>query len=156
MMEKHGIYRMYVGQYELIAENRLGVIPSRSVASLNTHDMFPFASFWQETDILERQKIGLINEKVAGEEIRLRRQVKSVLISILQNRGLDIENSRDIYNILQAVLLILAASPAYAVLVNLEDLWLETAPQNTPGTHSDQNWSQKVLIPWKRSVGCQE
>ncbi len=24
MMEKHGIYRMYVGQYELIAENQIG------------------------------------------------------------------------------------------------------------------------------------
>ena len=42
MMEKHGIYRMFVGQYELIAENQLGKIPAQSVASLNTHDMFPF------------------------------------------------------------------------------------------------------------------
>ena len=41
MMEKHGIFRMFVGQYELITENQLGEIPSDCVASLNTHDMFP-------------------------------------------------------------------------------------------------------------------
>ena len=51
MMEKHGMFRMFVGQYELISENKLGNIPIQSIASLNTHDMFPFAAFWQEKDI---------------------------------------------------------------------------------------------------------
>jgi 4-alpha-glucanotransferase len=86
----------------------------------------------------------LINADLAREEIQQRRQVKSVLISILQNRGLDMENSGEIKNILKAVLLILAASPAFAVLINLEDLWLETRPQNIPGTQLTQNWSQKA------------
>jgi 4-alpha-glucanotransferase len=30
------------------------------------------------------------------------------------------------------------------VLINLEDLWLETRPQNVPGTQRKQNWSQKA------------
>ena len=39
----------------------------------------------------------------------------------------------------------LAASPARIVLVNLEDLWGETEPQNVPGTHMERpNWRRKA------------
>jgi 4-alpha-glucanotransferase len=31
-MEDNGIYRMYVGQYELVVENQMGKIPRRSMA----------------------------------------------------------------------------------------------------------------------------
>ncbi len=42
---------------------------------------------------------------------------------------------------LQGCLNYLARSDAPVVLVNLEDLWLETRPQNTPGTtHQRPNW----------------
>jgi 4-alpha-glucanotransferase len=144
MMEKHGIFRMFVGQYELISENQLGNIPVQSVASLNTHDMFPFASFWQENDILERQKLKLLNEASAKKELEARRNVKRALISILQYKGLSNEVSQDTEATLKAILGLFAASPAYAVLLNLEDLWLESHPQNIPGTQRNQNWSRKV------------
>ena len=46
---------------------------------------------------------------------------------------------------LKAILLFLGASPAEVVLVNLEDLWLETEPQNVPGTHDERpNWRRKA------------
>ncbi len=45
---------------------------------------------------------------------------------------------------LRAILNLLAASPAYAVLINLEDLWLESIPQNIPGTVRKQNWTHKA------------
>jgi 4-alpha-glucanotransferase len=95
MMEKHGIYRMFVGQYELIAENQLGKMPSQAVASLNTHDMFPFAAFWEETDIVERQKLKLIDPETAQKELEQRRQTKMILLSILKYRGLNNEISQD-------------------------------------------------------------
>jgi 4-alpha-glucanotransferase len=39
----------------------------------------------------------------------------------------------------------LGTGPAALVLVNLEDLFLETSPQNLPGTASDQgNWCRRV------------
>jgi len=38
----------------------------------------------------------------------------------------------------------LAASRARVLLVNLEDLWLETEPQNIPGTTNEYpNWRRK-------------
>jgi len=47
--------------------------------------------------------------------------------------------------VLEACLAFLSASAARVVLVNLEDLWHETQPQNFPGT-SDQrpNWQRKA------------
>ena len=46
---------------------------------------------------------------------------------------------------LRGCLSLLAASQAYAVLVNLEDLWLETMPQNVPSTSNEYpNWQRKA------------
>jgi 4-alpha-glucanotransferase len=144
MMEKHGVYRTYVGQYDFIAEGQVAQPPSRCVASLNTHDMFPFAAFWEEKDIEERLKLKLINARQAQEEMEQRRSIKRSLISALQYRGLNNEIAQDTLATLKAVLGLLAASPAYALLINLEDLWLETRPQNVPGMNRSQNWSRKA------------
>ena len=41
----------------------------------------------------------------------------------------------------------LKASPAEITLVNLEDLWLETRPQNVPGTSTERpNWRRKSKL----------
>ena len=42
----------------------------------------------------------------------------------------------------------LAAGPADVVLVTLEDLWLETEPQNVPGTHGEDtaNWRRRMRL----------
>jgi len=138
-MEKHGIFRMFVGQYQLISENQLGIIPVKSIASLNTHDMFPFASFWQEEDIIHRQKIKLIDSERAEKELDQRKRIKKVISEILLG-----DKNSDIDYIYQSVLSFLGRSPAYGVIVNLEDLWLETRPQNIPGTQNQGNWTRKA------------
>ena len=47
--------------------------------------------------------------------------------------------------VLKAILSWLGQSQAPMVLINLEDLWLETQPQNIPGTGSEQpNWQHKA------------
>ena len=47
--------------------------------------------------------------------------------------------------VLRACLAHLSASPARLVLVNVEDLWLETSPQNVPGTSDERpNWRRKA------------
>ncbi len=144
MMEKHGISRMHISQYDFISEGQAGQVPAGSVASLNTHDMFPFASFWEEKDIAERLKLKLIDSSQAQSEMEQRRNIKRSLISILQYRGLDNEIAQDTLATLKAILGLLAAGPAFALLVNLEDLWLETRSQNVPGTSRSQNWSRKA------------
>jgi 4-alpha-glucanotransferase len=156
MMEKHGIYRMFVGQYQLITENRLGQVPPRSVASLNTHDMFPFSAFWQEEDVVERRKLKLLNARTAAKELKQRREVKQALVSHLSCSGVIGEDIQNPENMLRPVLNLLASSPAYALLINLEDLWLEEHPQNIPGTHNGKNWRQKQRLSFEEfSQSCQ-
>jgi 4-alpha-glucanotransferase len=150
MMEKHGIRRMFVGQFELISDDKMGVIPSNAVASLNTHDMFPFAAFWEEADITQRQKIKLINDATAKAELNQRRQTKRALISILEYKGLASDFDHDTAATLQAILKLLAESTAETILVNLEDLWLEQKPQNIPGTVRPQNWSHKAKYSFEQ------
>ncbi len=49
--------------------------------------------------------------------------------------------------ILQAVLRYLAGGEAPVLLVNLEDLWGETLPQNIPGTWRERpNWRRRARL----------
>jgi 4-alpha-glucanotransferase len=150
MMEKHSIHRMFVGQFELISDNKLGIIPPNTVATLNTHDMFPFAAFWEEADISQRQKIKLIDDATAKAELDQRRETKRALISILQYKGLENDFDLDTAATLLAILRLLAESPAETVLINLEDLWLEQKPQNIPGTVRPQNWRHKAKYSFEQ------
>ncbi len=135
-MSRHGLQRMYVLHYEL-ADNPSNTLhrPQRNiVASLNTHDMPPFAAFWQGLDIEENLSLGLLSEKDAAIARQTRQDMKNVLIGILRNKSYLRRNDAGIRTILNACLSLLSASRARVILVNLEDLWLETRSQNIPGT----------------------
>lgn len=149
-MAKNGIFRMFIGQYELICENHLGQIPSQSVGALNTHDMFPFASFWKETDIAERYKLKLIDQDIARRELEQRHSVKDSLVKALQNNGLLPDVYTDVQAVLKAVIDLMACSPEFAFLINMEDLWMELQPQNIPSTNRSKNWSRKARYPFEQ------
>jgi 4-alpha-glucanotransferase len=114
-MERRSLRRLYVMPFELDAERgTLAPEPPSAVASLNTHDMPPFGA-WVEP-----------------------RPTASTLQTAL---GAD-DGSPEA--LLPAALVRLAEGPARLVLVSLEDLWLETEPQNRPGTAPSDNWSRKA------------
>jgi 4-alpha-glucanotransferase len=142
-MEKHGVFRLFVGEYELVCGNNLAEIPAQSVASLNTHDMFPFASFWEEKDIAERRRLKLIDAAAADLELAERKAAKQILFAILRSQHPGLAYN-DTAAVLAAFLQSLSLSRAYALLLNLEDLWLEIAPQNVPALVLRQNWSHKA------------
>jgi 4-alpha-glucanotransferase len=146
-MSRHGYHRMYVLHYEL-ADNVSGALhqPQRNmVASLNTHDMPPFAAFWQGLDITEKLKLGLINDKGAQAEKRSRRVVKQTLINFLHRKGWLEDSDTDDRAVLKACLSFLSSSRARVILVNMEDLWLETQSQNVPSTgEKNTNWRRKA------------
>ncbi|MDP2916964.1 MAG: 4-alpha-glucanotransferase [Dehalococcoidia bacterium] len=144
-MDRHGIYRMYITQFELNGgQQAINEVPANAVASMNTHDMFPFASFWQDLDIAERKKLNLVDEALAKQEAEQRPRLKKALVSYLQQTGLLKSTSPDIHAILAATLKLLGSSAAAAIIINLEDLWLETKPQNIPGTVKPENWRRKA------------
>ena len=146
-MKKHGLHRMYVLHYELITNPRKGLLPAshNSVASLNTHDMPPFTAFWQELDIKERQKLGLLEKEDKRKERKTRQNIIKALSTFLQRKGWLEEADMNILSALKACLSFLAGSQARIVLVNLEDLWLETQSQNIPSIKKEYpNWRRKA------------
>jgi len=146
-MSRHGLQRMYVVHYELACNSSytLHRPTPNVVASLNTHDMPPFAAFWQGLDIPERQRLGLLNSKSARTERQLRRVTRDALVTFLRSEGWLESKDTDVRAILKACLAFLSASQARVVLLNLEDLWLETKSQNLPSTEDEHpNWRRKA------------
>jgi 4-alpha-glucanotransferase len=146
-LKRHGIGEMWVAPYELEPSRRSGFTrpPELSVASLNTHDMPPLAAWWQGHDIEDRGELGLIS----ADELRTEKADRQAAIVMLTehlraNGALPLgEGEQEIPVV--ALLRSLAASPAQLALVGLEDLWLETKPQNVPGTSLERpNWVRKA------------
>ena len=122
-MARHGVRRMFVVQYE----GKLSEPSAESVASVNTHDMPTFAGWTRGRDIDDRIEMGLLDEVGARREREAREKVSREMGS------------------LEAVLTRLAESDAEIVLVNLEDLWGETEPQNVPGV-PQRSWRHKFRM----------
>jgi 4-alpha-glucanotransferase len=144
-MDRHGLGHSYVIQYELDGVMGISPPPINCVASLNTHDMPPFAAFWQGSDIPQRQELGLLDEAEAAVERSRRQQAKEAVVRYLIDEGWLERDSMDVQAILQAILKSLSASHGRVILINLEDLWLETRPQNIPCTRDEYpNWRAKA------------
>src|SRR5437870_2806424 len=129
-MALHDIRQMNVVQYEIITNPpnpSLRPPVKKAVASLNTHDMPPFRAFLDGTDIDDRLDLGFIDDKTARKERKQRAPMRRALGSF------------------HAATRFLANSMANIVLVNLEDLWGETLPQNVPATSTERpNWRRRV------------
>jgi len=73
------------------------------------------------------------------------KSLKEALVSFFGRTGRLKGTCGGARDVLGACLAYLAASAARVVMVNLEDLWLETDPQNTPGTREERpNWRRKA------------
>lgn len=145
-MARHNINRMYVMQYELQPQyqNALTPVYPDCVAVLNTHDMPPFAGWWQGLDIEDRVELGILNPTIADEERKKRRSLLEALVQTLQRQG-RLQGPGEPQDVLQACLAHICDGAAQLVLTNVEDLWLETQPQNVPGTwHERPNWQRKA------------
>jgi 4-alpha-glucanotransferase len=129
-MKRHDIRQMYVVEYDIMGDPdnpRLHPPPAKSVASINTHDMPPFRAFLDGTDIDDRLDLDFLDEKAAKNERKQRARMRRKLGSF------------------KAISRFLAGSVANIVLVNLEDLWQETLPQNVPATSTERpNWRRRA------------
>ena len=149
-MKNHGWHRLYVGQFEINpTEGRvLNETPEGAVASINTHDLPTFASFWLGTDIAERADMGLFTEEEAQQEQHARKIMREAVL-----KGIGAENHEEITvleqeiqmeMVLSSIFDELSQSDAGTVLVNLEDTWFCREPQNVPGTWKEKpNWRHK-------------
>ena len=155
-MDRHEILGMYVVQYELQPGGSQGgglrEPPARSVASLNTHDMPTFRSFWEGKDVGVLRDLGFFDDRQSREELERRGSIRHGMLQEIQELPHDPRRSDDAtYDaVLRRRLEHLASSPARMVLVNLEDLWREPEPQNVPGTHTERpNWRRKAKLSFE-------
>jgi 4-alpha-glucanotransferase len=147
-MDRHGLRRMYVGQFDVDPKQSppVSAPPRASLASLNTHDTPTFAGFWEARDVLDRERLGLLDASGARAERRARDAQRKALVRYLQRMGLLGRTSRT-HDVLVAWLRLLRASEAGDVLVSLEDAWLEPEPQNRPGTTDERpNWQRRARL----------
>jgi 4-alpha-glucanotransferase len=147
-LARHKILGMHVGQFGVNTDpaNALDAAPSHTVASLNTHDTATFMSFWTGADTDDRLALGLINQEQAQQEARYRAAQRDAIVAYLRSAGL-LGSDIGAGAVLGAWLKFLAAGGAEFLLINLEDLWLETAPQNVPGTWEERpNWQRKARL----------
>jgi len=145
-MARHKILGMHVGQFAVSTDpsKALDTPPSNTVTSLNTHDTATFMSFWTGTDIEDRLALRLLNQEQAQQEHDYRSAQRDALVRYLRSIGL-LGDDTAAAAVLGGWLSFLANGREDFFLINLEDLWLETAPQNVPGTwHERPNWQRKT------------
>lgn len=152
LLERHGVLGTYCLQFSAgdPLDPTLRAPTPNEVACLNTHDMPTFAGFWQGLDLDDRVDLGLLTDEERQRERESRALLRRKLANVFRQAGClpevpdaDAEPTPD--QALLAALRFLARSDAAVMLVNLEDLWLETQPQNTPGTWKERpNWRMRA------------
>ena len=145
-MTRHRIRGMHVGQFSVNTDpaTALDEIPGPAVASLNTHDTPTFMGFWLANDIADRVALGTLEAAQAEDERNHRAAQRDALIAFLRARDL-LNDDTSAGAVLKGWLNYLAAQPGEFLQINLEDLWLEAAPQNVPGTWLERpNWQRRA------------
>ncbi|MEM6957156.1 MAG: 4-alpha-glucanotransferase [Myxococcota bacterium] len=113
-LREHGILGMHVAQLDP------SLAASGSVsASVNTHDLAPFASYARGDDLRDYAELGFIDP--------------DDLASALNARG-ALCGDRTYASVRDGLL----RGSASHVVINLEDEWGERRPQNTPGTSTER------------------
>ncbi len=111
--------------------------PARAVACVSTHDLPTLAGWWSGADIAERQRLGLLDTDQAATALEARRAEEQALRAALDRAGLPVDTV--------GVHAYVAASPAYLVLVQADDLAGETDSVNLPGTDRERpNWRRRL------------
>ncbi|MFP3942003.1 MAG: 4-alpha-glucanotransferase, partial [Thermoanaerobaculia bacterium] len=156
---RHGIDRMWVAQFAVTPDPKhpIDTVPEDVLACLDTHDTPTFAGFLEGRDVRRRVERGLLEPEEAEEERAAREEVREALVAYLEARELLPEGERSPAAVARAVLEHLGESAAHVLLVNLEDLWGETEPQNEPGTGAERpNWRLKAARSLEEITGDRE
>ena len=157
-MARHNVGRMYVIQYGLTADPKAASppVPEGAVASVNTHDMPPFEAYRRGEDLRLRQELGLLGDADPEREAEQRQAMIDALARFLAAAGYPVSEPNP-NALLQSCLAFLANSPASVTLLNLEDLWRETEPQNTPSTGPERpNWRMRAKYSLEQMLALPE
>lgn len=154
-LKRHNVMSMDIAQFRLGAKaaDPLPHPASDQMVALNTHDMPTFTAYWNGEDIDLLSRLGLLKESaVDGRRVERRQRCERVVDALSAKGYLD-AGVHEETAVLDALLEYMAGFEGGILLVNLEDLWLERAPQNVPGIKDDElNWRRKAAWSLERIV----
>jgi 4-alpha-glucanotransferase len=147
-------YRLFYFEWDA-AGNLLShsAYPPNALASINTHDLPTLAGFWSGRDIDIRFEIGQIDKEQEARFRHERRYSKGKMIEKLVQEGFlpahvaheAWESPYPTEHLHSAILSFLFRSPCSLVMINQEDVLLDSRQQNIPGTTSEYpNWVTKM------------
>lgn len=151
ILQRRNFKTMTVGQFlfEEPPAQFQALFPEKTLACLNTHDMPMFAAFLTGEDLDQVTSLGILNPAYTEQFKTARRAGKE--------RWKAAVGAKDDPELFPAVLKNMAESRAHYVILNPEDAWNETRPQNIPGTYREvPNWRRKFAIPlekWAEHAG---
>jgi 4-alpha-glucanotransferase len=158
-MDRDGFLHSFVFQFRSTPTDPLPVAPASSMATLGTHDLVPFAAYWRGLDMAppmggdgtghnilperpqpaEGEELMETEQLAEQEGLTQRERWRTRVTEQLRVLEFDFDKTADSLDhstraALVGCLEYLSNGPASMVMVELEDLWLETEPQNRPGT----------------------
>jgi len=144
-LPRHGIWGMYLAQFQAADDPHVAPPTAADMALVNTHDTPTFAGWIAGTDIAERVRYSLL-AKQAVPSVRKDRSRATRRLAKRLDRSVE-----EPHGLLAALLDWLGRSESPLVVPWLEDLWLEERGVNLPGTRSSEraNWQR----PMRRLLG---
>lgn len=134
--------------------HRPDVYPPLALATASSHDMAPVAGHWEGWDVALRHKLGLTRPDVSEADDQTARAAdREILVAALRDQNLlpaDFPlgpplSAAQTRALVLACHQFLARTPSALMLMNLDDLALETSQVNVPGTVDQYpNWARRL------------
>lgn len=134
--------------------HRPDVYPPLALATPSSHDMAPVPGHWEGWDVALRHKLGLTRPDVSeDDDLKARGEDRKILIGALRDQNLlptDFPITAPLSEGQMRALVLachqfLARTPSALMLMNLDDLALETSQVNVPGTVDQYpNWARRL------------
>jgi 4-alpha-glucanotransferase len=139
-LPRHRIWGMYLAMFQASGGPVIEPPPASDMALIGSHDTPTFAGWIKGNDIVERLRYGLLAESRVEAVVEERARAVGWLAAQL---GVSPDDPR---GFLAALLDWLGRSESPLVIPWLEDLWLEEAGVNLPGTPSSvrPNWQRPM------------
>ncbi len=147
-------YRLFYFERDMAEnQNPYKDYPEAALVAISTHDLPTFAGFWMFKDVDVRMKTGQLDADREAKFREDRTRHKAKIIERLVRDGVlpdatahaAWETPFPTDDLHRAVLAFTLKTPAKLVVINQEDLFLDTRQQNLPGTTwENPNWVTKM------------
>jgi (1->4)-alpha-D-glucan 1-alpha-D-glucosylmutase len=137
--------------------------PRQALVAASTHDLPTLAGWWEGRDLVLRESLGLFSSRQTREEqVVARAQDRARLLLALERENLlppgvtvdPVSIPHMIAELCGALHRLLARSPAYIVVAQLEDVIGAADQINLPGTIEEHpNWRRKLSLPLENWPG---